>query len=54
MRADSGVFEILAYRAEVINFATVTCLTPLDSDIPPSHWSELARLLRRIRLQLCL
>ena len=28
MRADGGVFEIPAYRTEVINFATAKCLTP--------------------------
>lgn len=28
MRADDGVFEIPAYRTEVINFATAKCLTP--------------------------
>ena len=27
-RADGGVFEIPAYRTEVINFATLKCLTP--------------------------
>lgn len=28
MRADGGVFEIPAYRTEVINFATAKCPTP--------------------------
>ena len=28
MRTDGGVFEIPAYRLEVINFATAKCLTP--------------------------
>ena len=28
MRTDGGVFEIPAYRTEVINFATAKCLTP--------------------------
>ena len=33
MCADGGVFEIPAYRTEVINFATAKCLTP--------HWVQI-------------
>ena len=33
MRADGGVFEIPAYRTEVINFATAKCLTPTWAQI---------------------